>query len=530
VLSTTALAATFAGLYVFGAVATGFTGAIAWHRRRGTPAAIALVVFMVSLTGCCLTELVVLLSNTGFLPPALLFAAFAPIIPISAMMPAGLWAMSQAVANQDWRPSRRVLATLSIHPVLAILVVALNGNDGPLYRVARHTGAAWPSFTPRSLFVPYLAILYLVMIWTCVTLVRAWWHGSPLQRRQAGAMLVAILVPIPANLVTLSMPPGTIPDLTPLSYVATGLISGYALLRYGLLRLVPVARGLVLDRLRDAVIVISHDDRLIDVNQAGDRLLRASRPDLPPSLSGLPFDQILPAQRPARVQSTGQGADGEYEVDLPTGRVILDIRLEDLTDRRGRSLGTVIVLRDITELYRLREHLAEQAVRDELTGLYNRRHLLATLEGELAVRDADRSDLCVVMIDIDHFKSVNDQHGHLVGDALLAAIARTLADGVREDDIVARYGGEEFAILLPGVCLEQALDRTQDLRRQCAAVKVITAAGPVSRTVSAGVVSVRDLATHNGDGCATPQTLLRAADQALYLAKNAGRNQVVAAG
>jgi diguanylate cyclase (GGDEF)-like protein len=523
------LAATFAGLYVVGAVATGVTGAIAWDRRRGTPAAIALVVFMGSLTGCCLTELVVLLSNIGFLPPALMFAAFAPIIPLSALMPAGLWAMSQAVANQEWRPTRRVLATLSVHPVLAIGAVALNGNDGRLYRVARHTGAAWPSFTPGSLFVPYLAILYVVMTWTCVTLVRAWWHGSPLQRRQAGAMLVAILVPIPANLITLSLPPGTIPDLTPLSYVATGLISGYALLRYGLLRLVPVARGLVLDRLRDAVIVISHDGRLIDVNQAADRLLRASRPDLPPSLSGLPFDQLIPAQRPARVQARGRGADGEYEVDLPTGRVILDIRIEDLTDRRGRSLGQVIVLRDITELHQLREHLSEQAVRDELTGLYNRRHLLAALEQELVSIGAEQPDLCVVMLDIDHFKSVNDQYGHLVGDALLAATAHTLADGVREDDIVARYGGEEFAILLPGVGIEQALERTQDLRRRCAAVTVITASGPVSRTISAGVVSIRDLANHNGASRATPETLLQAADQALYLAKHAGRNQVVAA-
>jgi diguanylate cyclase (GGDEF) domain len=304
---------------------------------------------------------------------------------------------------------------------------------------------------------------------------------------------------------------------------------GHLPVRHGLLQLVPVARGLVLDRLRDAVIVISHDGRLIDVNQAGNTLLRASRPDLPPSLSGLPFDQIIPAQRPARLQARGHGADGEYEVDLLTGRVILDIRVEELTDRRGRSLGQVIVLRDITELHRLREHLAEQAVRDELTGLHNRRHLLAALERELATTGADQPDLCMVMLDIDHFKSVNDQHGHLVGDALLAATAHTLADGVREADIVARYGGEEFAILLPGVCLEQALDRAQDLRRRCSAVKVITASGPVSRTISAGVVSIRDLATHDGAGRVTPQTLLHAADQALYRAKNAGRNQVVAA-
>jgi diguanylate cyclase (GGDEF)-like protein len=131
-------------------------------------------------------------------------------------------------------------------------------------------------------------------------------------------------------------------------------------------------------------------------------------------------------------------------------------------------------------------------------------------------------------LDIDHFKSVNDQHGHLIGDALLTATSHTLAAGLRDGDIVARYGGEEFVVLLPGICLDQALQRAEDLRRRCASVQVTTPSGPVFRTVSAGVASVHGVRRTTA-GMVTPAALLEAADQAMYIAKRAGRDRAIAA-
>jgi len=534
VISTTALTGIFGTLYLAGAAATAVTGALAWHRRRAATAAVALAVYMACLTADCLTEFVVLLANSGSLPQSLVLPAFRPIVPLAAMMPCALWVMSQAVARPDWRPSRRTVVALGTFPMFCVVAVAVNGSDGPLFRLTPHPGAAWPQWVGRPLYLPWGAALLGLTIWTFATLVRARRHSSPLLRRQAGALLVAMLAPTPGAVIQALLPQGSVPDLAPMSYVATGLISGYALLRFGLLQIVPVARGLVFDRLRDAVIVLDTDRRLIDVNRAGERLLRAARPELPTSLTGHLFDDLLPARKPVRIQAIGDGSDGEYEVDLPDGRMVLDIRLEPLTDGRGRPIGRVIVLRDITELYRLREHLAEQAVRDELTGLYNRRHLLDVLARELADpgitagTGTGRPDLCVVMMDLDHFKSVNDEHGHLVGDALLAATSRALVEGVREGDVVARYGGEEFAVLLPGVTLEQGLRRTEELRQRCEEVRVETGSGTVGRTVSAGVVSIRGAVGEGGSGPVTPASLLTAADRALYRAKAAGRNRVVA--
>jgi diguanylate cyclase (GGDEF)-like protein len=171
---------------------------------------------------------------------------------------------------------------------------------------------------------------------------------------------------------------------------------------------------------------------------------------------------------------------------------------------------------------RLQADLSQQAIRDDLTGLYNRRHLMRTLEGELAHARETGRPLSVVLLDIDYFKSVNDRFGHGVGDELLVAIAEALCSSVRQDDTVARYGGEEFVVLLPGVSQDQARNRAQDWRRRCAAASVSTAEGPLSVTFSAGVACFPDSGTSS-------VVLLNAADKALYRAKAEGRDRVLLA-
>jgi diguanylate cyclase (GGDEF)-like protein len=172
----------------------------------------------------------------------------------------------------------------------------------------------------------------------------------------------------------------------------------------------------------------------------------------------------------------------------------------------------VVVVRDITELERLRAELTDLALRDGLTGVHNRRHLTAVL-------DAQDGDLSVVMIDVDHFKSVNDRYGHAVGDQVLVRVAQQLYGAVRDTDTVARYGGEEFVVVLPGTTATDAAERADDWRRRCSAVVVDTPRGPLTVTFSAGVAHLRP-----GDH---PDDLLRRADEALYEAKLGGRDRVV---
>ena len=164
------------------------------------------------------------------------------------------------------------------------------------------------------------------------------------------------------------------------------------------------------------------------------------------------------------------------------------------------------------------QRIRDLAVTDELTGLANRRHLMteAARESERAARQG--APLSALMIDIDHFKLINDSRGHLVGDQVLRQVARTLALGVRRTDLAARYGGEEFVVLLPGSPKEDAVQVAEKLR---AAILDLEPAG-MSATISIGVATLPDDA-------ASAERLLDAADQALLLAKRAGRNRVVAA-
>jgi diguanylate cyclase (GGDEF)-like protein len=167
------------------------------------------------------------------------------------------------------------------------------------------------------------------------------------------------------------------------------------------------------------------------------------------------------------------------------------------------------------------EELAQQlAITDPLTGLFNRRYFFSMLECELNRARRYQTNFGVLIVDLDHFKNVNDRYGHLVGDQVLKAIAELGKSNFREVDTLARYGGEEFVALLPQTNLENTLLAAERLRQLLADNPIMTSAGPVEVKASLGVT------TFNLTGDHLPDSLLERADRALYRAKNEGRNRV----
>jgi diguanylate cyclase (GGDEF)-like protein len=160
------------------------------------------------------------------------------------------------------------------------------------------------------------------------------------------------------------------------------------------------------------------------------------------------------------------------------------------------------------------------ATTDELTGLHNRRSLLQRLKFETARAKRFRSPLSAVMIDLDHFKRINDEHGHAVGDQVLANIGRLLRESVRVIDVPGRYGGEELCVILPNTPLEGACKFAETLRCKIEAQVHSTGAGVLPVTASLGVGSFDHMEIDDAE------SLLRQADAALYRAKHAGRNRV----
>jgi diguanylate cyclase (GGDEF)-like protein len=180
-------------------------------------------------------------------------------------------------------------------------------------------------------------------------------------------------------------------------------------------------------------------------------------------------------------------------------------------------------VQDFTERMTLMQRFERQAQRDFLTGLINRGHFLELAEKELARVRRYGGALSIAMIDLDHFKQVNDTYGHATGDQVLKAFATVGQRVLRESDLLGRMGGEEFAILFPETSAQQAFDVADRLREAVAATDIPSLQGASIRiTVSIGIASMIDAKT-------SVDQLLNLADGALYQAKSEGRNRTLVA-
>jgi diguanylate cyclase (GGDEF)-like protein len=163
--------------------------------------------------------------------------------------------------------------------------------------------------------------------------------------------------------------------------------------------------------------------------------------------------------------------------------------------------------------------LEDQVVRDPLTQIYNRRYLDATLPRELSRAKREAYPVAIIMLDLDHFKRVNDSFSHAAGDHVLKSFTALLSQGARDSDMVCRYGGEEFVVIMPGLNAERALERVEAWRAEQQATTLSYGEHEINITVSAGIAVFPE----HGDSA---ELLLERADAMLYRSKNGGRNRI----
>ena len=205
-------------------------------------------------------------------------------------------------------------------------------------------------------------------------------------------------------------------------------------------------------------------------------------------------------------------------------RILLSTKVP-LHDAVGRIIGIVGVGRNITalkaveaELRRVQEELMFKAAHDSLTSLLNRGAILEMFERERARSARENSRTLLLLGDLDHFKNINDMHGHPIGDEVLREVSCRLLQAVRPYDLVGRFGGEEFLVILPGCAAPDPLARANELRRAIAESPITTAHGPIPISMSFGVLVAQEW------GQSTSEQLLREVDIALYAAKAGGRD------
>jgi two-component system cell cycle response regulator len=235
------------------------------------------------------------------------------------------------------------------------------------------------------------------------------------------------------------------------------------------------------------------------------------------------IDDHTVSRRHARVAPIGDGfcaadlesTNGTFVNNLP----VAQRRLEDGDYLRvGNCIFRFLAGGNVEAEYH--EEIYRLAIIDALTNLHNKRYLFEFLERELARADRRSSPLSLVLIDIDHFKLINDGFGHLTGDVVLRQLAARARTVVRKDELLARYGGEEFALALPDTAAEEAAAVAERIRELVAQEPFVNDGQDHRVTVSLGV------ATTAGDGTMSPQALIQQADEMLYLAKADGRNCV----
>ncbi|NQD91515.1 diguanylate cyclase [Pseudomonas sp. CrR25] len=442
-------------------------------------------------------------------------------------------------------PWRGVLS-LTLVPLLIWTMALSNPWHGLFYAAATAPLSSEPGAPIRYVHGPLFHLtavyVYLFMAFCMGVVLRAAALSQGVHRRHYLAFALVTAVPWLANLSYVGfgwMLFGF--DPTPFSFAFTLAAFAWLIVGVRLFDLLPVARHLLLEALLDPVLVIDPRRRVIEANPAALKLAGLKGPWQGLALADWP----VVGEELRQLLATPSGEEQDQLLTLTRSARYFEVRVRRI-ERVTRSgtfvLGQMLYLRDVTQRHlselklaealavseeRLRtisslhEQLREQALCDPLTGLYNRRYLDEFFSRELARAQRERTPLSLALIDLDHFKQLNDEHGHLEGDDVLREVARHLRGCLRGTDAVFRIGGEEFLLILPGADAQEARRRLETICQGLAAQPLATRGGARQVTLSAGLA----FSPAQGRGL---DELLHAADAALYEAKRAGRNRVCA--
>ncbi|RJP53566.1 MAG: diguanylate cyclase [Anaerolineaceae bacterium] len=444
-----------------------------------------------------------------------------------------------------WLVSRLAQALFWIIPAVSLVFLASEGNFHLYYasvQVASETGGPLVIARGPMYWIAFVQA-YLLMLGGMAALVWRFIKSRLAYRRQTPYLLGAAVIPFVLNVIY-QLNPGILPvftvpiDLTPLSFNITAILLAAGVFGLRMFDLVPIARDTVMEHIPEMVFVIDSHDRVVDANAVAQKWL------------GKPINEII-GQDPIHVFRNWPQLLNRFffleqsreEIRIPGDPIhTLEVVITPIYNRQRQLEGRVIVAYDITERKalenklkalneslqrqlneneRLRAQLQEQAIRDPLTGVFNRRFFAEALDKEIARASREHAPFSIIIIDVDHFKQFNDTYGHKCGDFVLQSLAGFLVENTRQSDIVCRYGGEEFVILMPDAALDSAYDRAECFRKKFEETVVEYENRKLKCAFSAGIASYPEH-TESAD------VLLILADEALYHSKSNGRNRVTA--
>ena len=424
----------------------------------------------------------------------------------------GLMVFSIQISNRVRKIPAYLLAAYI--PLLSIFLLLLwtNGFHHWFY-------LQWPlpgrDSQPLSLLNSlFLLVLYTQIAISLAVLGRSFLMRDGIFRAQTGLLLVGVIIPAIVGLAEDYLN-GDIfygVDEAALAIVITIGIFALATLRFGSFTVIPVAYKLMVDNLQDGLVVLDLDDQIVTRNPSAIKFFG----DIQNTKIGVPFGVAL-SRWSSEAQAAWSVGKEEFDITLNSGiRQSFRLSARDLVEGKSESAGKLVMIYDITEQKQLETRLHEMAINDPLTGCFNRGHFMECAGKQFRQAMRYHRPLSVAMIDLDHFKRVNDEFGHTTGDKVLKRVASACLAALRRSDIFARFGGEEFVVMMPETESTDAVLVAERLRESIRGQVIQN----VSITASVGVARL------DPDEDIDLERLLDRADRALYRSKELGRDRV----
>jgi diguanylate cyclase (GGDEF)-like protein len=415
----------------------------------------------------------------------------------------------------------RIKLTFFIIPIITLLMITTNNQHHLFYIHTYIDSTSLHYFGMKPGLWYWVNILYgAIAIITgdtiyLVTLIKS----APIFRKQLAIIFFGSLIPLVIFLIFLIGDNPSVLDLNVFSSILSTPLFMLAIFKYKFLGIIPINRDKVFEGIKDGIIVLDNQYNIIDYNISSQQIFHEISRKVLGASSELVFGNY-----PAMMEciKNSPETDTQLHINKNESSNYYNVVASDIYSNERQFIGKAIFIKDITKQYLLLEKLNKYATIDDLTGAYNSRYFMELSEVEFNRAKRYNYPISYIMLDIDHFKSINDTYGHHAGNYILSNIANICIDFIRSSDIFGRYGGEEFSIFLPETSAESAFKLAERLCNVISKSSLEYSGINMKVTASFGVAGLNSVKKDD-----TLIDLFRNADAALYEAKGKGRNQVV---
>ena len=428
----------------------------------------------------------------------------------------GFWMLFSYKFHFKKTASLKTTLLIMILPSLTLFLGVTNEYHQLIYSnvsAFEYNGYLLSNLSKGPWYFVNIAYAYSVQLFGLAVFFRAWGRTGYKFGTQSCWMFFGSIWPGLVNLIYIA---GFSPlnlDLTPFGLSLSAIFYYIALFHYDFLELKEIVKDVVFLEINEGIIVIDDKNRLIDFNKASKKIFQW----LDLKHIGTDFSFFKEGSEILNQKS------GLFEMEIvnKNAKKYFEFRKTDLNEN-DKNIGCVYFIQDISNQKEMIQALNNMANYDSLTEIFNRRRLMEETEKELLRSRRYGHFISVLMLDIDHFKLINDSYGHLAGDEVLRTLAKACKDRIRVTDIIGRYGGEEFLIILPETNKENALKVAQDIKEYISTMEIVFNNEILRITISIGIETTIIIEENfNVD------KLINNADMALYQAKNNGRDQII---